>query len=145
MTPQAPAGVHPVIWLILFLLIGPPALLSKTASGLPGLLGAAGRWWQSKEPATASYRVSQSEIHRIQGDYDRLSASYKGLVEHNVEQDTRMDGLERELTEAKTRYWAAIGYIRRLIDALRRNDPDGEIPIPPPELSDINFGGVTGG
>lgn len=137
MNPQAPAGVHPVIWLILFLLVGPPALLSKTAAGLPGLLGTAGRWWQSREPATASFRVSQSEIDRLQKDYDRLRGDYDRLVEHNGEQDGRMDGIERELTDAKTRYWAAIGYIRRLIDALRRHDPDAEIPSPPPELTDI--------
>lgn len=137
MTPQAPLGIHPVIWLIVFLLVGPPALLSKTAAKVPGIAGAAGRWWQGREPAAASYRVSQAEIERLQQDYNRLRSDYEKLVTHNVEQDARMDALDKDLTEEKTRFWVAIGYIRRLIDSHQRHAPDAEILAPPKELDGI--------
>lgn len=130
-------GFHPVVALIIVLLVGPPALLSKSAAHLPGVLGATGRWWQRREPATASYRISQTEIERISEAYDRVVEDYKGLVAHNAEQDARMDALEKDLTEEKRRFWEAIGYIRRLIDALRRHDPDAEIPAIPEMLRDI--------
>lgn len=129
-----------MVWLIVFLLVGPPALLSKGAARLPSFLGAAARWWHSREPrehASGSYRVSQSEIARITADYERLNRAYGDLVAHNVEQDKRMDNLEAELTEEKRRFWSAIGYIRQLIDSLHRHAPEADIPDPPEMLRNI--------
>ena len=57
---QPPAGIPPLVWLLVWLLVGPLgiwALLSKGAAKLPGAFGALGRWWQSREPAAASFRV----------------------------------------------------------------------------------------
>lgn len=130
MTIEAPTGVHPIVWLIVFLLVGPPALLSTWAGRLPGVLGAASRWWRRREPSVAAYHVSQAEIERLVLDYQRIRDDYDSLA-------GRMDRLEEELTQEKTRSWAAIGYIRRLIDSHRQHAPDADIPQPPESLRDI--------
>lgn len=129
MTINAPTGVPPIVWLIIFLLVGPPALLSTWAAKLPGVLGAASRWWR-REPSAASYHVSQSEIKRLVQDYQRIRDDYDSLGE-------RMDRLEDELTDEKRRSWAALGYIRILIDSHQRNAPTAQIPPPPKALDGI--------
>lgn len=130
MTADAPAGIPPLVWLVIFLLVGPPALLSKTAARAPGILGAAARWWHNREPATASYRVSQSEIKRLEEMYEAVHEDYEELT-------ARLDRLEAELTAEKRLRWDAIGYIRVLIDSHRRHAPDVPIPEPPERLRDL--------
>lgn len=130
MTAEAPAGIPPLVWLVIFLLVGPPALLSKTAARAPGILGAAARWWHNREPATASYRVSQAEIKR-------LEELYKGLHDYFEELTKRFDRVEAELTAEKRLRWDAIGYIRVLIDHARQHAPGVEIPPPPERLRDL--------
>ena len=137
MNQDAPHGVPPLLWLVLFLLIGPPALMSKVGAKLPGVLGWVGRTWQERKELTPeqrrtspSYRVGQSEIQRIEENYQRLFEDHGELVD-------RVDKIEKELTTEKRIRWAAIGYIRQLIDALRKHAPDAEVPDPPPLLADI--------
>lgn len=139
-----PAGIHPLIWLGIFLIFGPPAVISRTAAKLPSILGATARWWQRRQQKAAekaaadepqrecspSYQVSQQEILRIREDYKRLSEDY-------VQLKGRVDGLEVELTDEKKRAWAGIGYIRRLIDSHSRHAPGVDIPPPPEVLRDI--------
>ncbi len=124
-----PPGIPPLVWLVIFLLIGPPALMSKAGSKLPGLLGAAGRWWQNR-PTTASYHVSQAELARVVGDYTRLREDYDEIIEWK-------ESMERELTTANRRFWAAVAYIRKLVDFGNRHAPDAEMPPPPELLRDI--------
>lgn len=130
MSPEAPAGVPPLVWLLIFMAVGPPALLSKTAARAPGVLGSAARWWHNREPATASYRVSQAEIQRIREMYAALHKDFADLAE-------RMDHLEEELTAEKRLRWDAIGYIRILIDSHRRHAPEANVPDPPERLQGI--------
>ena len=137
MNQDAPHGVPPLLWLVLFLLVGPPALMSKGGAKLPGVLGWVGRTWQERKELTPeqrrtspSYRVGQSEIQRIEENYQRLFEDHGELVD-------RVDKIEKELTTEKRIRWAAIGYIRQLIDALRKHAPDAEVPDPPPLLADI--------
>lgn len=130
MTPEAPAGIPPLVWLGIFLLVGPPALLSKTAARAPGIFGAAARWWHNREPVAASYRVSQSEIKRLESLYDGLHQDFEELA-------ARFDRVEAELTAEKRLRWDAIGYIRVLIDSHRRHAPDAPVPTPPERLSDL--------
>lgn len=151
MSPDAPAGIHPLVWLAIFLLLGPPALLSKTAAKLPWIFGWAGRRWRDREkrqkpeaPAaeaerqsSASHEISQAEIKRMARDYARLNARYNKVIRENLERDRRLDKFEDDMTEEKRVRWAAIGYIRVLIDALRKHAPDADVPDPPPELADI--------
>lgn len=135
-----PAGIHPLIWLAIVLIFGPPAVISQTAAKLPSILGATARWWQRRQQAAAdksarqdcspSYQVSQQEIVRMREDYGRLREDYDQLIE-------RMDRLEVELTDEKRRSWAAIAYIRRLIDSHSRHAPGIDIPPPPEVLRDI--------
>lgn len=130
-----PTGLDPLLWIVLFLLFGPPMLLSKAGAKMPGFLGWAGRKWQAHgiEPdrkSIASYQVSQSEIRRVVDDYTRLNTDYGELAE-------RVDRIEEELSREKRIRWAAIGYIRQLIDALRKHAPGAEVPPAPPLLSDI--------
>lgn len=128
--PEPAGGIHPMVWLILFLFFGPPALLSKGAAKLPSFLGAAARWWQAREPRSESYRISQAEIVRIRTDYQRILEDYQSMAK-------RMDTVEEELTKEKRRSWAAVGYIRQLIDFVRRHAPEADIPDPPELLRDI--------
>lgn len=135
---------HPLIWLILFVLLGPPALMSKAGSKLPGVLGWVGRTWQARKELTpeerktsASHRISQAEIARMAEDYGRLRAAYGELVADNEDRDKRLDDFEAEMTVEKRIRWAAIGYIRQLIDSHRKHAPESAIPDPPPLLADI--------
>ncbi|MGZ9829844.1 hypothetical protein ACXYTP_23305 [Tsukamurella ocularis] len=130
MTADAPAGIPPLVWLVIFLLVGPPALLSKTAARAPGILGAAARWWHNREPATASYRVSQAEIKRLTEMYEAVHEDYDELAK-------RLDRIEAELTTEKRLRWDAIGYIRVLIDHARRHAPGVAVPDPPERLRDL--------
>ena len=57
---SVPAGVHPLVWLLIFLAIGPPMLLSKAGAKLPGFLGALGRGWPNREPAAKTTANSQA-------------------------------------------------------------------------------------
>lgn len=130
MSPEAPTGIPPLVWLVVFLLIGPPALLSKGAAKLPWIFGAAARWWHGREPVAASYRVSQAEIERLERMYEAVHEDYDELAR-------RMDRLEAELTAEKRLRWDAIGYIRVLIDSHRRHAPDATVPAPPERLQGI--------
>ena len=138
-----PAGIHPLLWLALFLIFGPPAVVSRTAAKFPSVLGSTARWWQRRQDAaiekaeeehdpenSPSYQVSQREIARMRTDYRRLRRDYDELIK-------RMDRMEQELTDEKRRSWAAISYIRRLIDSHSRHAPGVEIPPPPEVLRDI--------
>lgn len=135
---------HPLVWMILFVFLGPPALLSKAGAKLPGVLGWAGRRWQARGELTpderrpsASYRTSQAEITRIVGNYERLNAEFAELVSDNEKRDAKIDELEGEMTAEKRIRWAAIGYIRQLIDSHRKHAPESAIPEPPALLADI--------
>ena len=133
MTPEAPNGMHPLVWLVIFLLVGPPALLSAWASKIPGVLGATSRRWRNRQRGGAdspAWLVSQAEKKRLMDDYARIAEDYDALVE-------RLDRMEDELTEEKNKSWAAFGYIRRLIDSHRRHAPDADIPQPPESLRNI--------
>ncbi|RDH10464.1 hypothetical protein [Tsukamurella pulmonis] len=83
-----------------------------------------------REPVAASYRVSQAEIERLREMYAGLHRDFTDLAQ-------RLDHLEAELTAEKRLRWDAIGYIRVLIDALRRHAPDVPIPVPPERLRDL--------
>ncbi len=144
MNQDAPHGIPPLLWLALFLLVGPPALMSKAGAKLPGLLGWIGRKWQARKELTpeerkvsASYRVSQAEIARMAADYARISEDYEEMVEANEKRDEKIAELEGEFTAEKRIRWAAIGYIRQLIDSHRKHAPESAIPDPPPLLADI--------
>lgn len=135
---------HPLLGLLLFVIVGPPALMSKAGAKLPGFLGWAGRKWQARAElspeerrSSTSYRVAEAEIARLAADYERLSQDYAEMAAENEEWDRRFARLEGEFTKEKRIRWAAIGYIRQLIDALRKYAPDADVPPPPQALADI--------
>jgi hypothetical protein len=141
---QAPDGIPPLLWLVLFLLVGPPALMSKAGAKLPGFLGWVGRKWQARKDLTpeerkssASYRVSQAEIARMAADYARISEDYEEMVAANEKRDKKIAVLEGEMTKEKRIRWAAIGYLRQVIDSHRKHAPESAIPDPPELLADI--------
>jgi hypothetical protein len=120
-----PLGIPPLLWLLIFLIGGPTTLsllFSRMAARIPGFAGAAARWWQSREPAARSYELQQREIKRLDEQYQRLAADAE---EYRTQTTARLDTLARtvadlevQLTDQKRRFWAAIGYIRRLAAAL---------------------------
>ena len=138
-----PLGIPPLLWLLIFLIGGPSGitlLLSKGAAKIPGVFGAAARWWQSREPAARSYELQQCEIARLDEQYQRLAADAE---EYRTQTTARLDtlartvaDLEAQLTDQKRRFWAAIGYIRRLAGELADIAPDHPHPEVPEELSD---------
>lgn len=138
-----PAGIPPLLWLLIFLLGGQAAfaaLVSSVAARLPGVFGALGRWWRSRERHSAADAVSRAEIDRVVRDYQRLAQAHEEDHEHwradIAELHAEIAELKRYLTESNQRFWDAVGYIRRLIAALRNHVPDDELPDPPERLDE---------
>ena len=138
-----PAGIPPLLWLLIFLLGGQAAfaaLVSSVAARLPGVFGALGRWWRSREHHSAADAVSRAEIDRVVQDYQRLAQAREEDHEHwradIAELRAEIAELKRSLTESNQRFWDAVGYIRRLIAALRNHVPDDELPDPPERLDE---------
>ncbi|WP_159067563.1 hypothetical protein [Gordonia iterans] len=146
-----PAGVPWPVWLLLMLVGGPAGLsllFTKTAAALPGALGAAGRWWQTRKTRKLlemtdppSARIDDAEIARLTRRYEGLAADAERDREQHraqiAEVRAEVAELKASLTLANQRMWAAIGYIRVLVDAIRRIDPDHPIPDPPERLRDL--------
>ncbi|TWS25337.1 hypothetical protein FK268_09085 [Tsukamurella sputi] len=124
---EAPAGVPWLVWLVIMLIFGPPALGSKIAAKLPGVLGVTGRWWQARKVAMVSQdelaRLS-AELHALREDYDRDVPALRG----------RVDALERALDAAQRRLWAALDHVRVLRGLLRLHAPHIVLPDPPEDL-----------
>lgn len=138
-----PAGIPPLLWLLIFLLGGQAAvaaLVSSVGARLPGVFGALGRWWRSRERHSAADAVSRAEIDRVVQDYQRLARTREEDHEHwradIAELRTEIAELKRYLNESNQRFWDAVGYIRRLIAALRNHVPDDELPDPPERLDE---------
>lgn len=138
-----PAGIPPLLWLLIFLLGGQAAfaaLVSSVGARLPGVFGALGRWWRSRERHSAADAVSRAEIDRVVQDYQRLAQAREEDHEHwradIAELRAEIAELKRYLTESNQRFWDAVGYIRRLIAALRNHVPDDELPDPPERLDE---------
>lgn len=136
-----PLGIPPLLWLLIFLIGGPTTIsliFSRAAARLPGILGAAGRWWQKREPAARSYDLQQREIERLDAQYQRLAADaeeYRSQTTERLDTLTRtVADLEAQLTDQKRRFWAAIGYIRRLAGELADIAPEHPRPEVPEEL-----------
>lgn len=138
LSPETPAGINPLLYLAIFLLVGPPALLWKFGKPIAD-------WWRNRQQRRAdegkrdspSYRFSQAEIERIGRDYQRLSKDYEILHSKQDAQDERMSRMENELTTEKQLRWSAIGYIRVLIDSHRKHAPEADVPEPPVNLQKI--------
>lgn len=138
-----PAGIPPLLWLLIFLLGGQAAfaaLVSSVAARLPGVFGALGRWWRSRERHSAADAVSRAEIDRVVQDYQRLAQAREEDHEHwraNIaELHAEIAELKQYLTESNQRFWDAVGYIHRLVAALRNHVPDDELPDPPERLDE---------
>lgn len=134
-----PDGLPSWVVVVLIVAFGAPGLFSKAAARLPGVLGAAGRWWQNREPATASAITSGKEIDRLRIDYERLRADRNRDREEYLDKlerlDTRVDTLEEEVMKEKRLRWSAVGYIHLLVTTLRRLG--APVPEAPEELRDV--------
>ena len=139
---EAPAGVPWLVWLAIMLIFGPPALGSKIAARIPGVLGAGARWWQARKIAHASHDelgrirvelhelrdgVELHELRELRADYDRVVPDLR----------ERVNKLEEALDRAQRRLWAFRDHVRDLRDTLRRHAPDAPIPDPPEEIRDM--------
>ena len=138
-----PLGIPPLLWLLIFLIGGPTTLsllFSRMAARIPGFAGAAARWWQSREPAARSYELQEREISRIDAQYERLerdAEEYRRVTDERIDTLSKtVADLEVQLTDQKRRFWAAIGYIRRLAAALSDIAPGHPHPEVPEELRD---------
>lgn len=122
--------IPPLVWLFAFIFFGTPAVASKMAAKIPGVLGATARWWQARKIA----QVSQDELGRISTELHELRADYDRVVPDLRE---RVNKLEEALDHAQRRLWAFRDYVRDLKDMLRRHAPDAPMPKPPEEISDL--------
>lgn len=127
---EAPAGVPWLVWLVIMLIFGPPALGSKLAARIPGALGATGRWWQARKIA----QVSQDELGRISAELHELRKDYNRRV---PDLQKRVNALEAALDVAQRRLWAFRDWSRDLRNSHRLHAPDAPIPEPPEEISDM--------
>lgn len=134
-----PAGIPPLVWLFIFLIGGPTGaalIMSKTAARLPGIFGALGRWWQSREPRLSD-QVTRAEIERLVADYQRLAAARADDREmYSTELAAVKDevaAVREEMRRVWSQFWAALAHMRILTDIIRRLDPTHEIP-PVPEV-----------
>ncbi|MFT4296613.1 MAG: hypothetical protein QM582_14490 [Micropruina sp.] len=146
-----PFGMPWVLWMLLAFVGGPAGvagILSEAAAALPGVFGAAARWRQRRrverlEALTnpPSAQIDDAEIARLARRYDQLAAdAERDRADHRAEMDevrAEVAALRDSLTVANSRLWAAIGYVRVLVDAIRRIDPDHPIPDPPDKLRDL--------
>lgn len=84
--------------LLVFILFGSPALFSKTAARLPGILGAAGRWWQrrSESNSTTSRVITAQNLERIIDE--RVSEKVGHLEKEVVELREDVDDYSEYLT-----------------------------------------------
>ena len=146
-----PAGVPWPVWMVVMLVGGPAGatlLFTQAAARLPGVFGALGRWWQKRrqekqaemmQPEAA--RVDDAEIARLSLRYRQLAADVEEDRQRHSAEIAEVRELVAELKESLTlsnqRMWAAIGYIRILVDAIRRLDPLHPIPDPPEKLRDL--------
>lgn len=152
-------------WLIVLLVVlgvGVPAATGEKAATIPGLIGSTARWWQSRKSRrreearaeaeaaaqlTASERVSDKEIARLEGLYDKLA---RRCAEDSARADTRaaeltedvddlrrqVEKLEREVTATKARFFLLLGYTRKVMDVVRKLDADHPLPPVPVELQE---------
>ncbi|MFC0314473.1 hypothetical protein ACFQNE_02115 [Gordonia phosphorivorans] len=146
-----PAGVPWPVWLFLTLVGGPAGaslLFTQAAARLPGALGALGRWWQQRRRdkrdeflQSQAARVDDREIKRLSVRYDELAAdAEQDRIRHRAEiAEVRgeVQELRDLLTAANSRLWAAIGYVRILIDSHHKHAPAAQVPTAPDKLQDL--------
>lgn len=140
-----PAGVPPLVWVLIFLIGGPGvfgALCTKAAATLPGIFGAVGRWWQARIVIHAdAARIDDAEIARLSRRYESLAAdAERDRARYQAEIDKcqhRLDQFEADFTAEKQLRWVAVGHIRVLADSHRKHAPDAKLPALPDKLADI--------
>ena len=144
-----------LVGLLAFFLSTPTVVSAWAAKHFPGWTGAAARWWQARKLRVAAEdRLGRTEarLAALEADYEKQAAGYRqqiAVLQLQIDAQGRQllaqaaeigqlrDGqtkLEDDLTQANRRLWAAIGYIRKLGDALARH---ADVPEPPQELRDI--------
>ena len=127
-----PEGLPSWLVIVLFLLFGSPALFSQFAAKLPGVFGAAGRWWQGKRQPeirreaerAASYRVQEAEIARISAQYDRMSDAFAEQSDRLDRVEAKLAQTEDRLTETDRRFFVLVGYARELVLDFHKIAPD---------------------
>ena len=129
-----PSGTPWWVAVILVLAFGRPALGSAFMSRVPGWLGAYARHRAEATPEARADMSLSAAWERQDREIKRLAAAYDSVLDDFNELSTRVDELDRKLAEATKRFFAALGYVRRLITVIRRLDPQHQIPDPPTEL-----------
>ena len=110
---------HPLLYAVVFLLVGPPMALSRVAARLPGWMGAAARHWRSRQPIQEG-TVTRRELEDLQGEVTRLrDFRTKDLADAEVTRARDRDeiaGLRRELDQLREDFtaekrirWSAVG------------------------------------
>lgn len=151
-----PDGTPWLLALLLMLFPGLPVAMSKVAAKLPGVLGVPARWWQDRKlraaDADRAARVT-ARLEALERDYADLKVAQEKQIdvlqaqiasqgdqlgaqatEIRALRDT-VTKLDTDLTVTQRRFWDAVGYVRQLVDALRKHSDD--IPDPPSSLRDI--------
>ena len=137
-----PEGLPSWLVIVLFLLFGSPALFSQFAAKLPGVFGAAGRWWQGKRQPeirreaerAASYRVQEAEIARISAQYDRMNDDFTEQSDRLDRVEAKLAQTEDRLTETNRRFFSLVGYARDLVLDFRRIAPEQPVREAPEAL-----------
>lgn len=122
-------------------------LLSSGMAQVPGIWGALARRRQAKaeerrsrEQESASERVTNAEIARLERRYNELAEDYaedKRKSDERAEAlERRLDELERRITVANNRFFVLLGYTRLVIDVVRRLDANHPLPDVPPDLQE---------
>jgi hypothetical protein len=98
------AGIHPLVWLAVFLIFGPPAIFSKTAAEKFGFFGAAARHVRGRQR-----RKIIQERDRIIEEHAMADVAYSQLK-------TQVDRLARQIEDQDKRHKNEMKSLRDEID-----------------------------
>lgn len=108
-------------------ILGSSALGAIVVALINAFTGAGGRKADAakviSEGASTLVGPLRAEVEALRGDLDELRS--------------RVGVLESQIEDERRRTWVAVAYIKKLISALRKLDPDHELPELPAELRDM--------
>lgn len=129
---QPIAGVPPLVWLLIMLVFGPPAILSKAAADNFGSLGALARWVRSRrlrslesdrDELVARFGIEDVAYAALETRLQRLSDQFKEQAQQLTDQG---ESHRKEIDELKVDMVNERRYFEGQIRELRQDNEQWE-------------------